>query len=279
VAFEQTEVQTLTDLGLTLVQARVYLALARYGVSKIALLAKASDVARPDVYRTLNKLYELGLVEKLVEVPAQFKALPIEEGIKVLLTKKHAEYERLKNETNNLLTSFKKRSILTDSDVNQFVLVPQREAIINRIRQAIDNSKDTVDVVISWKRFVHGLGDIFLESAQKASDRNIKYRYIVEKAPSEEVGEVGNRLLTTYPSFKARFLEIKPKTAFGLYDNRELFVIVDPDMDISASPALWTNNPSLIAIAQDYFEMLWQTATETLPTASKPKNKNSKLKN
>ncbi len=260
---EPTEVQTLTDLGLTLVQARVYLALARFGISKIALLAKASDVARPDVYRTLNKLYELGLVEKLVEVPVQFKALPIEEGIKVLLIKKQAEYERLKNETDALLGSFKKRNMIDQAEAaNQFILIPQKEAIVNRIRQAIDNSRYSVSVVISWKRFVHGVGNVFLESAQRAAERKINYRFIVEKAPSEEVNEAGNKLWNIYPSFQARFLVNMPKTVFGLYDSRELFVIIDPKMDISGSPALWTNNKGLIGLAQDYFEMLWQTAAE-----------------
>jgi sugar-specific transcriptional regulator TrmB len=261
---EPTEIQTLTDLGLTLVQARVYLALARYGVSKIALLSKASEVARPDVYRTLNKLYELGLVEKLVEAPVQYKALPIEEGIKLLLLKKQTEYNRLKNETETLLKSFRKRNMQNQAETaNQFILIPQREAIINRIRQAIDNSKKSVSVVISWKRFVHGVGDVFLESAQKAAEREINYRFIVEKAPSEEVNQAGNRLWNIYPTFQARFLSQMPKTVFGLYDDRELFVIVDPKMDISGSPALWTNNASLVGLVHDYFEMLWNTTNET----------------
>lgn len=266
---EPSEIQTLIDLGLTLVQARVYLALARLSTSKISVLSKASDVARPDVYRTLNKLYELGLVEKIVKNPVQFKALTIEEGIKVLLAKKQEEYERLKSETDELLNSFKRKSLLNDIDAaNQFVLIPQKEAVINRIRQAIDNSKYSVSVVISWKRFVHGVGDVFLESAQKASKRKINYRFIVEKAPSEDVVESGNRLWNIYPSFQARFLTHTPKTVFGLYDDKELFIIVNPAMDISGSPALWTNNSSLISLVQDYFEMLWQTASE-IP--SKPK--------
>jgi sugar-specific transcriptional regulator TrmB len=267
---EPSEVQTLTDLGLTLVQAKVYLALARFGVSKIAVLSKTSDVARPDVYRTLNKLYDIGLVEKIVKNPVQFKALLLEDGIKVLLLKKQEEYERLKNETDALLNSFKRKKMLTDSDAaNQFVLIPQKDAVKNRIRKAIDNSRYSISVVISWKRFVHGVGDVFLESAQKAAERQINYRFIVEKAPSEEVIEAGNKLWNIYPSFQARFLTHTPKTAFGLYDDRELFVVVDPEMDISGSPALWTNNPSLIGLAQDYFEMLWQTAES--PTKNKPR--------
>jgi sugar-specific transcriptional regulator TrmB len=260
--FEPEEIKTLTDLGLTLVQARVYLALARFGVSKIAVLAKASDVARPDVYRTLTRLYEMGLVEKLVEAPVQFKALPIEEGIKVLLTKKQAEFENLKSQTDSLLNSFKKKNVQNDSASDQFILIPQKEAVIKRISQAIDNSQYKVNVVISWKRFVHGVGDVFLESAQKASERNIDYRFIVEKAPSEEVNQSGNKLWNIYPSFQARFLSHTPKTVFGIYDSRELFVIVDPKSDIPGSPALWTNNSSLISLVQDYFDMLWETATE-----------------
>ena len=92
VTVEPAEIQALTSLGLTVVQAKVYFALARAGILKIADISKQSNVARPDVYRTLTQLYDLGLVEKVLQVPAQFKALPIDEGIKILLKKKQVEY-------------------------------------------------------------------------------------------------------------------------------------------------------------------------------------------
>jgi sugar-specific transcriptional regulator TrmB len=272
VGFEPSEIQTLTDLGLTLIQAKVYLSLASLGVSKTAVISKLSNVARPDVYRTLTKLYEIGLVEKLVEAPVQFKALPIDEGVQVLLNKKQNEFEKIKIETDLLLGSFsKKKNQSSDfqADCNQFVLIPQKEAVINRLRQAINNAQNKVDVVISWKRFMHGIGNVFAENARDAAKRKINYRFIVEKAPSEEINECGEHFWKIYPSFQVRFISYHPLTVFGIYDNRELFVIIDPKSDLPGSPALWTNNQSLISLVQDYFNMLWQSAEEKPSTEQK----------
>ncbi len=265
--FEPNEIQTLIDLGLTAIQAKVYLALAKFGASKIAVLSKLSGVARPDVYRTLTRLYDLGLVLKLVEAPVQFKALPIDEGVKVLLKKKQSEYEKIKHETDLLLGSFKKnQSNGFPADSSQFILVPQKEAVINRLRQAINSAQSSVDVVISWKRFMHGIGNIFAEDAKDASKRKVNYRFIVEQAPSEKISKTGKQFWKNYPSYQVRFILQHPDTVFGIYDHKELFVIVDPQSDIPGSPALWTNNQSLLSVLQGYFDMLWQTAKEIEPT-------------
>ncbi len=259
--FEPNEIQTLIDLGLTAIQAKVYLALAKFGPSKIAVLSKISGVARPDVYRTLTRLYDLGLVLKLVEAPVQFKALPIDEGVKVLLKKKQNEYEKIKRQTDMLLGSFRKnQSNGFPADNSQFILVPQKEAVINRLRQAINSAQSSVDVVISWKRFMHGIGNIFAEAAKDASERKVKYRFIVERAPSEIVNESGKQFWKNYSSFQVRFITEHPEAVFGIYDHKELFVIIDPKSDITGSPALWTNNPSLLSLVQGYFDMLWEIA-------------------
>jgi sugar-specific transcriptional regulator TrmB len=65
VAFQDEEVQTLTCLGLTLCQARVYLALARSGMSTAKTISKVSKVTREDIYRIMPTLQKLGLVENI----------------------------------------------------------------------------------------------------------------------------------------------------------------------------------------------------------------------
>lgn len=265
---EPTEIQTFIDLGLTSIQAKVYLALAKCGPSKIATLSRLSDVARPDLYRTLTRLYDLGLVVKLVQAPVQFKALPIDEGVKLLLQKKESEYEKVKRQSDKLLDSFKKNpSQGFAAENSQFVLVPHKDTVINRLRQAINSAQSTVDVVISWTRFMHGIGNVFAEAAKDASERKVKYRFIVERAPSEIVNASGKQFWKNYRSFQVRFISEHPEAVFGIYDRKELFVIIDPKSDIMGSPALWTNNPSLLSLVQGYFDMLWAIA-KTNPAES-----------
>jgi len=50
---------TLTRLGLTSSQAKAYLALFRSGLSNAKKISKNSGVARPDVYRVMEKLEKL----------------------------------------------------------------------------------------------------------------------------------------------------------------------------------------------------------------------------
>lgn len=201
---------------------------------------------------------------KLVQAPVQFKALPIDEGVKLLLQKKESEYEKVKRQSDVLIGSLKRKpSLGLTAENSQFVLIPQKDTVINRLRQAINSAQSTVDVVISWTRFMHGIGNIFAEAAKDASERKVNYRFIVEKAPSEKINESGKQFWKNYRSFQVRFITQQPEAVFGIYDRKELFVIVDPKSDLSGSPALWTNNSSLMSLVQGYFDMLWDTAKTT----------------
>jgi sugar-specific transcriptional regulator TrmB len=62
----QDDIQTLTDLGLSLLQAKTYLNLAKLGKANVQTIAKASNVARQDIYRVMPKLQKLGLAEKFI---------------------------------------------------------------------------------------------------------------------------------------------------------------------------------------------------------------------
>ena len=43
------------------------------------------------------------------------------------------------------------------------------------------------------------------------------------------------------------------------------FMVIDESAEMGKSPALWSTNSSLLALAQSYFEMLWFTSVEYYP--------------
>ncbi len=55
----------LLGLGLTVNQAKVYLAILKLEKSSVSQIAKLSKVRREDVYRILPSLEILGLIERL----------------------------------------------------------------------------------------------------------------------------------------------------------------------------------------------------------------------
>ncbi|PVX26841.1 MAG: hypothetical protein CW716_05175, partial [Candidatus Bathyarchaeum sp.] len=59
----EEDIETLTWLGLTERQAKVYLALLQIGSSSAEAISKLSTVHRQEVYRLVARLQEMGLVE------------------------------------------------------------------------------------------------------------------------------------------------------------------------------------------------------------------------
>ncbi|MCW4019121.1 MAG: hypothetical protein NWF00_10680 [Candidatus Bathyarchaeota archaeon] len=85
-------IQTLVNLGLTVLQAKVYLALVTVGTTTGRITAKAANVASQDVYRVLTELQEKGLAEKIIAKPNKYKPTPVQNGISALLKQKIKEY-------------------------------------------------------------------------------------------------------------------------------------------------------------------------------------------
>ncbi len=81
----ETNAEILSDFGLTLNQAKVYVTIAKLGIASISQVSKASKVRREDVYRMLPRLQELGLIEKILDRPAKIRATPAEDGLSILI--------------------------------------------------------------------------------------------------------------------------------------------------------------------------------------------------
>jgi sugar-specific transcriptional regulator TrmB len=257
-----SEQQVLINLGLTLKQARVYLALANFGSSRIIEISKKSKVARPDVYPALEKLQQLGLVEKIIKNPPNYRAIPLKEGLSLLLEAKTNQYEKVKADTETLRDMIKteepKDAIQTES--SQFVLIPEGRAVIDRIATAIEKTQLTMDLVLSWKRFSRGISSEFAEEIENAWAKNVKTRFIIERPLRSKTSEQLIQYCTGKPSCQLRFNQNHAETVFGIYDKKEVFIVILSKTDLQGSPALWSNNTAMISLASDYFEMLWRNA-------------------
>jgi sugar-specific transcriptional regulator TrmB len=252
--------QILIDLGLTNVQARVYLALVKSGPSKITGISNISKVARPEIYRNLSKLQKLGLVERIIETPLKYRAVPINEGISLLLQTKTRQYEKVRSEAKILLSTVKmEKPKKKQIEPPQFVLIPKR-TVIERIRTAIENAQLSIDLVLSWKRFSQGIAGVFAESIETAWAKNVKIRFIIESPPESKTEKQLIQFCREKPSTQVRFISHYPKATFGIYDKKEIYLIAKSKTGLPGSPALCSNNQRLTSAMEDYFEILWLTA-------------------
>jgi hypothetical protein len=119
-----------------------------------------------------------------------------------------------------------------------------------------------VDMFISWKRFAFGISTAFAESSERAWARGVKCRMIVEKPEKRKDFDYALQFCRKSPFCNIRFLAGRPKTVIGIYDEKEVFIILNPKAGLFDSPALWSNNQSLLSVVQDYFNTLWLAAME-----------------
>lgn len=246
----------LTSFGFTPNQAKTYLALIRLGESTAKKVWMHTEIPREEVYRKLNELEELGFVEKTLSVPRIFKASPLNVVLESLLHKKAEELSELQENAEELL-ELKKFNNYSDASQENFKIsiIPKQRAHIEKAKEEMQKLTKSLDCVLSWEK---GIGwftahkDIF----ENLLKRNVRIRWVVEKKdnrnPKELVKRLHNRDL-----FMIKEISEPPESCLGIYDRKVLLLDTSAVSGFIKTPMLWTNNPSLIVLAQSYFDIMW----------------------
>ena len=79
------DLSIFTQLGMTIRQAEVYMAINELEQAKVVTIAKTVETDRAEIYRVIPKLQEIGLIKKIVTTPVSYKAVPLSEGLSILL--------------------------------------------------------------------------------------------------------------------------------------------------------------------------------------------------
>ena len=93
----------LIDLGLLEMQIRIFLATTSLDCPAVKDIARASETYRQEVYPALSELQSLGLVEKRIGIPNQYKAVSVSQALDILLMKKKSWIEEVQEKTKNLI--------------------------------------------------------------------------------------------------------------------------------------------------------------------------------
>jgi sugar-specific transcriptional regulator TrmB len=255
--FEKDEVQVLTDLGLTLRQAKVYLILAKCQDITARNVATASKIPRQDIYKVLNELLGLGLIEKQISKPTKFVAFPINDTCTNLLKRKIEETSTLRIRTKTLMRNL--QGIISTKTVDEeprLFLIPEKEAFTLRIKKSIESSQKSIDIISPKKNLEQGLF-FLVDALKKAMQRGVIIRLIVE--PQEEDGFQFSfpQVLAENSLFKTRTMPNHMHLRFSVYDEKEITVMLLSDHDFAKSTLLWSDCTSLVDAYQDYFETMW----------------------
>ena len=261
-SLDEQDIRVLSKVGLTPTQARVYLTLLKIGRANGRTISKQSRVARQEVYNILTVLLEIGLVEKMISSPAEFRAVPIQAGLSILMVNRARENKETEEKTKELLKKFaslQKDELTQDKD--EFLLIPGRTMFFEKRKRALENISQSLSIITTEKRFAQAMQHLS-ESYQKALKRGVKIRVIAEKSADEEPFLKTVKEFIVNPNFSLKYSDKALKANIVIFDDSEAIVLVYPTLDLAESPALWTNHSGLIAMYQDHFETVWNSAQE-----------------
>jgi HTH-type transcriptional regulator, sugar sensing transcriptional regulator len=256
-------VQTLINLGLTLNQARAYLTLIQFGPANAKKLSENSKITRQDIYRVMPTLEQTGIVEKAISTPTIYKAIPMRQGTRILLDRKIAEQKQLQKKTRELVQDHEdvcqeKENI---QETPQFFMIPGIEYIIQKLGETLLKSKRSLDVVTSSQRFSSAILE-FKDKYKHALERGVKIRIATEKQPLGKAACEIIQSLIVNKNFEARWFDGAPEAIISIFDEKEASVTITQIANSPRASALWSNDLSFVALAQNYFNNKWNSSVK-----------------
>ena len=258
-------IQTLTDLGITSCQAKVYLALVQLGASTVKTISKFSKVSRQDIYKITVTLQKLGLIEKILTNPISFRAIPIEKGFSILLERRNRKTCELQGVTDELIQNFATLAKQTcQQEGVEFSIITGKETLVHCALNAIEKAQKNIDYVTSSNSFFPWL-IAQKQLYKRALQRGVKIRLIIDKPENIQSFPDIIQAPPKVSSIRVKYVPTIPKIRMGIYDRKDLYLNTKPMGMLKSYNVLWTNNPSVTEALQENFEIMWMTAMEKIP--------------
>jgi len=252
----------LLGLGLSLNQAKVYLAILKLERSKVAQIAKFSEVRREDVYRILPILETMGLVERIMGKPVEIRATPISDALTFLVTEEKTKSDErlagMRIKVQRLASKDWKHPLSKKESI--YILIPERKAILAKMSKLIKNSKKVTSLIADKMKILPILSQ-FSEDFKAAIKKGAQIRVIFEGDNPDNLLKGKVQKLIDGSSVHVKFYR-EPLNHFIMSDDKEAMITASKKSGLGDSPSLWTNNSNLVGILKTSFESEWQKAKD-----------------
>ena len=138
------------------------------------------------------------------------------------------------------------------------------QARLAKAKNQINNAKKSIKIVTTWAFFVTYSHES-VEELNRALNRGVNIQIVTQKAG--HVGKFPKKLqpLMKHPLFQLRYISSLPSSIAAVFDKEEVNISL-VNTTPSESTNLVSNNPSLIELAKNYFEIMWVDGLEDVNT-------------
>jgi sugar-specific transcriptional regulator TrmB len=245
---------------LSVIQAKIYLALAKSNSLKAQEISSISGVARPDVYRVLAQLEEAGFIERTISTPQEFCAVRFEKCVSNLVQIKINKTAELKQKALKMTQDFKQNIEEENQDQKfQFMLFPRKNVVYAKAQEMLEKVQIKIEFLSLTRRMISWLSNN-MPHIEAALARKVEFKVIMPKPdPNVELWKP-IKMLKNYPNFSIVFLPKEPRFGFSVWDNKEVLITTVPIDSPTPATTLWSNNRAIVDLCHEHFECLWAKA-------------------
>jgi sugar-specific transcriptional regulator TrmB len=252
------ELKTLCNLGLTLQQAKVFLAIARIGQASVKETSTVANIDRGECYRVVCQLIEKRLISQVLTSPIKYEAILFNAGIKDLLEKKKNEVSSLENNIEKMIKKLKtedKPSIIEDIE-KSIRFLPMGPTVVENMNRHLASVVKNFDAVMDLEWF-ESAQNVFYEGRINALQRGVKYRTLISD-PKVKFDTKRFSMYTKKSGFELKITTQAIAAPLCITDEKTACIFISEENQILKATCLVVNNERMVKLVQYYFDSLWK---------------------
>jgi sugar-specific transcriptional regulator TrmB len=262
--FENEDLRIFLQLGMTMQQTKVYIALNKLEQATVKTIAKTAQMERAEVYRAIAKLQKLGLIKKLVTTPTVLRATPLSEGLTILLQLNAEKHKEMRAKAEQFLRNLNHNRQKSSQESSQYYLTLGPKPVERDYIRDLSETQTSKDCILDWKSILYVINRTF-EYVKEALERGVKIRYVTHIPEGTNMPQI-IQTLTKTGSFEVKSASTIPKAGIDIFDKKIVHIVTSPTY-LEEIEVLRSTNSEIVELEQDYFELKWQSATT--PTSTK----------
>lgn len=265
----------LVSLGVEPDAAKAYTTLWILGRAKAGAVAQSSGLSRPQTYRALDQLVQLGYVTRTLSNPVEYDALPPVQIIALIHASLRGQDESLSRVEIELaagLDALRKTGDRATSATPRFAVLHGREAVIDAFCNTIRTATKTLDFLAAHTnpRFYERVRSVF-DALQERASQGVKVRFVLSTHPAIQI-LVDH--MAAAPGIEIRQRLMPSLAGAVVADGASMVHLLAADptgrMASDRLSAVATDAPSMVSLYSAMFEHTWRAndAEGTTPTTS-----------
>ena len=141
-----------------------------------------------------------------------------------------------------------------------------------KAKKQITSSKESLKIVTKWTFFLTYTSQT-IEEHQMILNNGAKIKIVTQQPSNLESLPKSIQKLMEHPNFEVRYVNCLPSTIVAIFDEKEANILLATDKSPSETPLLMTDNPVLVELACNFFQIMWANAMENAMEAASKKER------